>query len=119
MDIYVAVTLPQPLRLREAEAKENAKLSEFQEELVQMAATLCGDHNKDIYPHKLVENMTVDEAVGYVNTAFKKFLDECERARESGTDESHDIPIPRDQPVPAKSKSFASKFLSCIACGSK
>ncbi|XP_057495450.1 non-specific phospholipase C4-like [Actinidia eriantha] len=113
------VTLPQPLRLREAEPKENAKLSEFQEELVQMAATLCGDHKKDIYPHKLVENMTVDKAVEYVNTAFKKFLDGFERARESGTDESHDIPVPRDRPAPAKSKSFASKFLSCIACGSK
>ncbi|XP_028098944.1 non-specific phospholipase C4-like isoform X2 [Camellia sinensis] len=113
------VKLPEPVKLREAEAKENAKLTEFQEEMVQMAATLCGDHKKDIYPDKLVENMTVDEAVKYVNNSFKKFLEECEKAKASGADESQ-ICVPNDDDPPKppeyKSKSFASKFFSCVAC---
>ncbi|KAF7113403.1 hypothetical protein RHSIM_RhsimUnG0128600 [Rhododendron simsii] len=114
------VTLPEPVKLRAVDANEDAKLTEFQEELVQMAATICGDHKKDTYPHKLVENMTVGQAVEYVNNAFKGFLDECEKARESGADDDH-ICVPRDlvPPGPAQKskKSFASMFLSCIACG--
>ncbi|XP_058205788.1 non-specific phospholipase C4-like [Rhododendron vialii] len=115
------VTLPEPVKLREAEAKEDAKLTEFQQELVQMTATLCGDHKKDIYPHKLVENMTVGQAVEYVHNAFKEFLNECEKASKSGVDESH-ICVPGDlvPPEPAAEKlkkSFASLFFSCISCG--
>ncbi|KAH7848423.1 hypothetical protein Vadar_002594 [Vaccinium darrowii] len=114
------VTLPEPVKLRTIETKENAKLSEFQEELVQMAATLCGDHKKDTYPHKLVENMTVGQGVEYVNNAFKDFMDECNKARESGADESH-IVVPGDTVSPGRieksKKSFASLFFSCISCG--
>lgn len=119
--LHFSVTLPEPVKLREAEAKEDAKLTDFQQELVQMAATLCGDHKKDIYPDKLVENMTVAQAVEYVHNAFKKFLDECERARRSGADESH-ICVPGDPLTPGPAaekskKSFASLFFSCVACG--
>lgn len=119
--LHFSVTLPEPVKLREAEAKEDAKLTEFQQELVQMAATLCGDHRKDIYPHKLVENMTVGQAVEYVHNAFKEFLNECEKASKSGADESH-ICVPEDlvPPGPAAEKSkisFASLFFSCISCG--
>ncbi|KAK2979377.1 hypothetical protein RJ640_025750 [Escallonia rubra] len=110
-----AETLPEPVKLREAEAKDNEKLSEFQEELVQMAATLCGDHRKDTYPDKLVENMTVSDGVDYVKKAFKIFSDECERARQSGADESS-ICVPEDTPVAAEFRSFASKFFSCLVC---
>ncbi|XP_022865607.1 non-specific phospholipase C4-like [Olea europaea var. sylvestris] len=81
-------TLPQLVKLREAEVEDESKLSEFQEELVQMAAVLCGDYRKEIFPHKLVENMTVAGAVDYVNNSFKKFLEECEKAKENGADES-------------------------------
>ncbi|KAI8021212.1 Non-specific phospholipase C3 [Camellia lanceoleosa] len=105
--------------LREAEAKENAKLIEFQEEMVQMAATLCGDHNKDIYPDKFVEKMTVGEVVKYVNNSFKKFLDECEKAKANVADESQICVLSDDDPPKPskdKSKSFASKFFSCVAC---
>lgn len=119
--LHFSVTLPEPVKLREAEAKEDAKLTEFQQELVQMAATLCGDHKKDIYPHKLVENMTVGQADEYVHNAFKEFLNECEKASKSGVDESH-ICVPGDlvPPEPAaeeSKKSFASLFFSCISCG--
>ncbi|KAL2461401.1 Non-specific phospholipase C3 [Abeliophyllum distichum] len=111
-------TLPEPVKLREAEAEDEAKLSEFQEELVQMTAVLCGDHRKENFPHKLVENMTVGGAVEYVDNAFKKFLDECERAKANGADEST-ICIPSESSTsaaPTRSKSFASKLFSCIVC---
>jgi phospholipase C len=85
--VHIAVTLGEPAKLRETGPQEEAKLSEFQEELVQLAAVLNGDHRKDIYPDKLVENMTVGEAAKYVQEAFKKFQDECAKARESGVDE--------------------------------
>ncbi|KAK4414357.1 Non-specific phospholipase C4 [Sesamum alatum] len=116
-------TLSEPVKLRETEAKDNAKLSEFQDELVQMTAALCGDHRKEGFSHKLVENMTVADGVEYVKGAFKKFLDECEKARRNGADGST-ICIPTgdsastttNTPVP-KSKSFVSKLFSCISCG--
>ncbi|KAI8021216.1 Non-specific phospholipase C3 [Camellia lanceoleosa] len=104
---------------REAEAKENAKLTEFQEKMVQKAATLCGDRKEDIYPDKLVKKMTVGEAVNYVNNSFKKFLDKCEKAKASGADEFEIcVPSDDDPPKPSKdkSKSFASKFFSYVAC---
>ncbi|KAL3537185.1 hypothetical protein ACH5RR_000551 [Cinchona calisaya] len=115
-------TLPEPVKLRETEAREDAKLTDFQKELVQMSAVLGGDHKKDIYPHKLVEEMTVNTAVDYVHKSFKKFLDECERLRQSGVDDSTICSLPADYEEdntptkPAKSPSFVSKFFSCIAC---
>ncbi|EXB70660.1 Phospholipase C 3 [Morus notabilis] len=115
------VTLPEPIRLREADqAKEDAHVSEFQAELVQMAATLNGDHNKDVYPHKLVDNLTVSEAAKYCDGAIKLFLDECEKAKQSGVDESH-IVVCSASPVPAPKrqnspKSFAQKIFSCLIC---
>ncbi|KAI8021217.1 Non-specific phospholipase C3 [Camellia lanceoleosa] len=117
--MHIIVKLPEPVKLREAEAKDNAKLTEFQEQMVQMAATLCGDPKKDIYPNKHVENMTVGEVVKYVNNSFKNFLDRCEKAKASGVDESQ-ICVPSDDDPSKiskdKSKSFASKFFSCVAC---
>lgn len=113
--------MSEPVKLREGEAKEDAKLTDFQQELVQMAATLCGDHKKDTYPHKLVDNMTVIDGVNYVKNAFTKFLNESEKARTRGVNETN-IFVPQEddndvQAMPKKSKSFASKFFSCIACG--
>ncbi|KAG8391399.1 hypothetical protein BUALT_Bualt01G0183600 [Buddleja alternifolia] len=115
-------TLGEPVKLRDAEANEGSKLSEFQGELVEMAAVLCGDHKKESFPDKLVENMIVSEGVEYVKNAFKKFTDECHKAKENGADEST-IHIPAEEDsgvvdsVPKESKSFVSKFFSCIVCG--
>ncbi|OIW18856.1 hypothetical protein TanjilG_25299 [Lupinus angustifolius] len=109
------VKLPDPIKLREIGAQEEAKLTEFQEELVQMAATLNGDHRKSIYPNKLVENMTVPEAVKYVENAFKTFLDECDKAKQSGVDESEIVDC-ANASVPPGSKNLFDKVLSCIIC---
>lgn len=113
--IHNTETLPEPVRLREFDAKEDAKLSEFQAELVQMAAVLCGDHRKDIFPHKLVEGMNVISAVEYVENAFTKFLEESEKLKQCGASEDT-ICIPEEDEEPPKLP-FASKFFSCIFCG--
>lgn len=118
MTIYIAnfvVKLSEPVKLREAAAHEQAKLSEFQEELVQMAATLNGDHRKSIYPNKLTENMSVSDAVKYVEDAFKTFLNECDKARQSGLDGSEIIDCAKAS-TPPDSKNFLQKMLSCIIC---
>ncbi|VAH95995.1 unnamed protein product [Triticum turgidum subsp. durum] len=109
-------TLPEPVKMRPAEAAEHATISDFQAELVQLGAALNGDHAKDTYPHKLVEGMTVADAARYCNGAFKAFQDECERCKKCGKDGSH---IPTMPPLPPSKKrsGFASKMLACFACG--
>ncbi|KAI3911203.1 hypothetical protein MKX01_003459 [Papaver californicum] len=86
------VTFPDPQNIRPREAEENVKLSEFQEELVQMAATLNGDCYKDVYPDKL-------------------------NARKSGTDD-YEIVVPFGQQTGelAEKKSLANNMGSCFAC---
>lgn len=111
-------SLPEPVKLRETEAKEEGKLSEFQEELIQMVATLNGDHSKDIYPHRLVQDLNVSKATVYIEAAFKKFLDERDRAKESGID-INEIVVGKASPTllrPLSSKSFAQKIFSCLVC---
>ncbi|XP_054785129.1 non-specific phospholipase C3-like [Prosopis cineraria] len=121
------VTLPEPVKLREAEAKENTKLSDFQVELVQLAATLNGDHKKDIYPHKLIEGLNVADAVKYVEEAFKFFMGECEKAKQSGVDgceivecanssQSYSASASTTSPTPVPKNSFWHKILGCIFC---
>ncbi|KAK4593659.1 hypothetical protein RGQ29_017672 [Quercus rubra] len=106
------VTLGEPVKLRDAGPPDQAKLSEFQEELVQLAAVLNGDHRKETYPDKLVENMTVVEAAKYVKDAFKTFLDECDKARASGVSEDEIVVCA----TKTSSKSIASKLFSCLIC---
>lgn len=111
--------LSEPVKMRDTDAEEHAKLSEFQEELVLMSAVLCGDHMKDeIYPHKIVEDMSVAEAVEYCKKSFKAFLFECENASKAGANEST-ICILRDlhNKKSTRSKSFLSKVFSLIVCG--
>ncbi|XP_027337030.1 non-specific phospholipase C3-like [Abrus precatorius] len=109
------VKLPEPIKLRESEAKEEAELSEFQEELVYMAATLNGDHGKPIYPNKLRENLTVSEALKYCEGALGTFLNECEKAKQSRIDGSEIVHCARPH-IPIQPKTFLHKLLSCIIC---
>ena len=110
--MHIAVTLGEPAKQRDAGPPDETKLSEFQEDLVQLAAVLNGDHRKETYPEKLVKNMTVVEAVKYVKDAFKTFLDECDKARASEVSED-EIVVCATNP---SSKSIASKLFSCLIC---
>ncbi|CAL9138443.1 unnamed protein product [Musa acuminata var. zebrina] len=111
-------TLPEPKKLRPTGASETAKLSEFQTELVQLGASLNGDYAKDIYPRRLVENMTVAEGAQYVQDAFKTFLEECERCRKDGDDGSHVVVVSptMDAVGPKGKRSLVEKMFSCLSC---
>ncbi|XP_068635042.1 non-specific phospholipase C4-like [Aristolochia californica] len=111
------LTMPVPKRLRATDANEQSNLSEFQQELVQLAAVLNGDCKKDIYPDKLVENMTVGEASKYVIEAFKIFSQACENGKRNGMDESEIVAVERQQSSSKKPKnSFLNKMFACFAC---
>lgn len=118
--MFNVVTLPEPMRLRDFDANEDRKLSDFQEELVQLAASLKGDLKiKD----KPIEGMTVARAAEYSNEAFKVFMDECAKAKENGAaedsvvvvetteqEQQQEIITSKHNPEP---KSFVQRLFSC------
>ena len=103
--------------MRETEPDENEKLSEFQQELVQLGAVENGDSKKDTFPNKLVENMTVTQGATYVESAFKKFCDDCDQAKTDGKDGSYIVCSEEATPSTRKlPKSFSQKVFSCLLC---
>ncbi|XP_043718686.1 non-specific phospholipase C2-like [Telopea speciosissima] len=81
------VELPTPVKLRKGEAKEDAKLSEFQKELIHLAAVLKGDHLLTTYPKKIGKQMTVKEGKQYVEDAVNRFFEAVHSAKRMGVDE--------------------------------
>lgn len=73
--------------LRPWGAKEDAKLSEFQVELIQLASQLVGDHLLNSYPD-IGKNMTVREGNKYAEDAVEKFLEAGKAALKAGADEN-------------------------------
>ncbi|GAB4859959.1 NPC intracellular cholesterol transporter 1 [Ancistrocladus abbreviatus] len=67
--------------------KEDAKLSEFQVELIQLASQLNGDYILNKYPD-IGKNMTVGEANKYAEDAVRRFLEAGRAALRAGADES-------------------------------
>ncbi|KAI3414643.1 uncharacterized protein J3R85_016059 [Psidium guajava] len=78
--------LPTPVKIREGEAKEDAKPSEFQQELLQLAAALTGDHIFTTNPERFGTEMTVREAKEYMENAVKSFLEAGLYAKKMGVD---------------------------------
>lgn len=101
---------------RDFEVEEDETLTDFQEELIQAAAALTGEHVKDIYPFKLVENMKASHGAKYVEDAFNKFLRESKKAKDDGADE-HEIVSLLTQPTRTTfPKTFLQKVFSCLVC---
>ncbi|XP_050221278.1 non-specific phospholipase C6 [Mercurialis annua] len=82
------VTLPDVAPLRTTEAKEDATLSEFQSEVVQLAAVLNGDHFLSSFPDEVSTKMNVREAHQYVKGAVSRFIRASKEAVTLGADES-------------------------------
>lgn len=74
--------------MRNTEAKENGGLSEFQGEIVQLAAVLNGDHYLSSFPDAMTKKMTVKEAHDYVRGAVSRFVRASKEALKLGADES-------------------------------
>lgn len=83
-----AETLPEvTTSLRPWGPKEDASLSEFQVELVQLASQLNGDYVLNTYP-SIGKSMRVGEANRYVEDAVKRFLEAGKAAIRAGANES-------------------------------
>lgn len=79
--------LPTPVKIRNGEANEDAKPSEFQQELLQLAAVLKGDHILTSYPEKIGEEMNVKQGKEYIDNAVKSFFDAGRYAKRMGVNE--------------------------------
>ncbi|CAN0854762.1 Non-specific phospholipase C1 [Linum grandiflorum] len=81
-------TLPEVTEtLRPVGANPDAKLSEFQMELVQLASQLNGDYVLNTYPN-IGKSMTVAEAKSYTEDAVRRFLEAGRAALKAGANES-------------------------------
>ncbi|XP_043705032.1 non-specific phospholipase C6 [Telopea speciosissima] len=80
--------LPDVASLRNTEAKEDGGLSEFQGEVVQLAAVLNGDHFLSSFPDEMSKRMSVKEAHGYVKGAVSRFIRASKEAIKLGAHES-------------------------------
>ncbi|XP_068655886.1 non-specific phospholipase C6 [Aristolochia californica] len=80
--------LPEAVQLRSTEAQEDRKLSEFQSEVVHLAAVLNGDHFLSSFPDEISEKMSVKEAHNYVRGSVSRFIRASKEAIKMGADES-------------------------------
>ncbi|KAF3452299.1 hypothetical protein FNV43_RR02732 [Rhamnella rubrinervis] len=83
------VILPTPVKIRKTGPKENAMLSEFQQELMQLAAVLKGDNILTSYPEKIGKKLTVKQGKEYMEDAVKRFIEAGLYAKKMGVDEDH------------------------------
>ncbi|KAL4341995.1 hypothetical protein GQ457_08G020340 [Hibiscus cannabinus] len=107
--------LAEPVKMRATEAEETAKLSDFQEDLVQTAAALKGETSSKT-PLKPVENMTVSSALEYVEEAFNKFYEDGQKAKENKGVEGT-VSADASTRTTTASKTFMQKVFSCLVCG--
>lgn len=80
--------MPDVVPLRSAETNENRGVSEFQSELVQLAAVLNGDHFLSSFRDETVKKMSVKEAHKYVKGSVSRFLNASKEAIKLGADKS-------------------------------
>ncbi|XP_052183857.1 non-specific phospholipase C6 [Diospyros lotus] len=80
--------LPDVTPLRSTIADESRALSEFQGELVQLAAVLNGDHFLNSFPDAMSKKMSVRDAHKYVTGAVSRFVRASKEAIKLGADET-------------------------------
>jgi len=83
-------TLPNPPKIRQSGANEEAKLSDFQKELVQLAAILNGDYTLKSYPDEIGKKMNVREGKKYMGDSVRRFFEAGRLAKSLGADD-HEI----------------------------
>jgi phospholipase C len=67
----------------QAEANEEAKLSEFQQEIIQLASVLNGDHLLT----SLQDRMNVREGFSYMRSSVRRFFEAGMSAKRMGVDD--------------------------------
>ncbi|XP_028805293.1 non-specific phospholipase C2 [Neltuma alba] len=81
--------LPTPVKIREGGPNEQAKVSEFQQELIQLAAVLKGDNIFTSYPQAIGKDMTVKQGKAYMEDAVKRFFEAGRYAMKMGVSDEH------------------------------
>jgi phospholipase C len=76
-----------PVTIRKGEANEEAKLSEFQQELMQLASVLNGDHQLTSLQERIQKQMVVREGIDYIHSSVKRFFEAGTLAKRMGVDE--------------------------------
>lgn len=79
--------LPTPVKIRNSPANENAKLTEFQQELMQLAAVMKGDNILTSYPEAIGKDMNVKEGRQYMKEAVRRFFEAGRLAKRMGVSE--------------------------------
>ncbi|XP_073050848.1 non-specific phospholipase C2-like [Primulina eburnea] len=82
-----AEKLPTPVKIRQGDANEDAKVSEFQQELIQLAAVLRGDDILTSNLGNFGKEMTVREAKKYMEDSVQSFFEAGFAAAMMGVDE--------------------------------
>ncbi|KAL2941990.1 Non-specific phospholipase C2, partial [Bienertia sinuspersici] len=75
--------------IREREADENRLLSEFQQELMHLAAVLKGDHILSSFPKKIAKGLTVKQGKKYMDEAVTRFFEAGRLAKKLGAHADH------------------------------
>ncbi|VFQ83347.1 unnamed protein product [Cuscuta campestris] len=78
--------LPTPKKIRNGGPNIKAEISEFQHELVQLAAALNGDHLLTSYPENIDRKMTISQVKEYLEGAVKRFFEASLLAKAMGVD---------------------------------
>lgn len=100
------VKLPTPVKIRSTEANEEAKVTEFQQELLQLAAVLKGENVFTSFPDKIGKGMNVRQGKEYVDDAVKRFFEAGLYAKKMGVDEEQIVQMrPSLTTRPSKSPS--------------
>lgn len=81
-----AELLPEPVQIRKTGPNEHAMLTEFQHEMLQLAAVLKGDHVLKSFPHSIGKEMTVKQGKEYMDDAVKRFFEAGLHAKKMGVD---------------------------------
>lgn len=75
------------MKIRNSPANENAKLTEFQQELMQLAAVMKGDNILTSYPEAIGKDMNVKEGRQYMKEAVRRFFEAGRLAKRMGVSE--------------------------------
>ncbi|CAM8967225.1 unnamed protein product [Rhodiola kirilowii] len=89
--------LPTPPPIRMTSANEDAKVTEFQQEMIQLASVITGDHLLPNFSSK-IKDMTVGVAKAYTDGAMRTYVEAASRAIALGLDEDKVLRVENMEP---------------------
>lgn len=84
--LFSTETLPTPPPIRMTAVNEDAKVTEFQQEMIHLASVITGDHLLPNFVNN-IKHMIVRDAKAYTDGAMRTFMEAATRARNIGLDD--------------------------------